>query len=49
MQGAFHPEYTSELGVDRFDTAVLDLNPESAKRYDAAAGRALMQEIERMR
>src|SRR5712692_3525108 len=41
MQGAFHPEFASELGVDRFDTAVLDLNPENAKRYDAAAGRVL--------
>src|SRR5437899_8033333 len=41
MQGAFHPEFMSELGVDRFDTAVLDLAPENAKRYDAAAGRVL--------
>src|SRR5258706_12635136 len=41
MQGAFHPEFASELGVDRFDAAVLDLNPENAKRYDAAAGRGL--------
>jgi len=41
MEGAFHPEFASELGVDRFDTAVLDLNPENAKRYDAAAGRVL--------
>jgi hypothetical protein len=41
MQGAFYPEFTSELGVDRFDTAVLDLGPENAKRYDAAAGRLL--------
>src|SRR5438445_360107 len=41
MQGAFHPEFASELGVDRFDTAVLDLAPENAKRYDAAAGRVL--------
>jgi hypothetical protein len=41
MQGAFHPEFASELGVDRFDTAVLDLGPENAKRYDAAAGRVL--------
>ena len=41
MQGAFYPEFTSELGVDRFDTAVLDLGPENAKRYDVAAGRAL--------
>jgi hypothetical protein len=49
MQGAFHPEYTSELGVDRFETAVLGLNPETAKRYDAAAGRVFMREIGRMR
>src|SRR5439155_9052061 len=41
MQGAFHPEFASELGIDRFDAAVLDLDPENAKRYDAAAGRAL--------
>src|SRR6266571_3113805 len=41
MEGAFHPEFASEFGVDRFDTAVLDLNPENAKRYDAAAGRVL--------
>src|SRR6266853_120248 len=41
MSGAFQPEFASELGVDRFDTAVLDLAPENAKRYDAAAGRVL--------
>src|SRR5256712_1094946 len=41
MQGAFQPEFASELAVDRFDTAVLDLAPENAKRYDAAAGRVL--------
>src|SRR6267154_1479488 len=41
MQGAFYPEFTSELGVARFDTAVLDLGPENVKRYDAAAGRGL--------
>ena len=41
MEGAFHPEFTSEFGVDRFDTTVLDLNPENAKRYDTAAGRVL--------
>jgi len=41
MQGAFQPEFMSELGVDRFDTAVLDLAPDNAKRYDAAAGRVL--------
>src|SRR6266852_2173153 len=27
IEGAFHPEFASELGVDRFDTAVLDLAP----------------------
>ncbi len=41
MQGAFHPEFASGLGIDRFDTAVIDLAPENAKRYDAAAGRVL--------
>src|SRR5258708_13400411 len=41
MQGAFQPEFASELGIERFDTAVLDLNPDNAKRYDAAAGRVL--------
>src|SRR5437762_6204103 len=41
MEGAFHPEFASELGVDGFDTAVLDLDPENAKSYDAAAGRVL--------
>src|SRR2546427_9373999 len=41
IEGAFHPEFASELGIDRFDTAVLDLAPENAKRYDAAAGRVL--------
>src|SRR5260221_5095093 len=41
MEGAFPPEFASELGGDRFDTAVLDLNPEYAKRYEAAAGRVL--------
>jgi hypothetical protein len=41
MQGAFQPEFASELGIDRFDTAVLDLAPDNAKRYDAAAGRVL--------
>ena len=41
MQGAFQPEFASELGIERFDTAVLDLAPDNAKRYDAAAGRVL--------
>src|SRR5712691_12560566 len=41
MEGAFHPEFASEFGVDRFDAAVLDLNAENAKRYDDAAGRVL--------
>src|SRR6267378_1232569 len=43
IEGAFHPEFASELGIDHFDTAVIDLAPENAKRYDAAAGRVLEQ------
>src|SRR2546428_12258 len=38
---AFRGVERLEIGVDRFDTAVLDLAPENAKRYDAAAGRVL--------
>jgi len=41
MLGAFVPERTSEHGDERFDTAVLDLKPEYARRYDVAAGRVL--------
>ena len=41
IEGAFHPEFASELGIDRFDAAVIDLAPENAKRYEAAAGRVL--------
>src|SRR5256885_3581114 len=34
--GAFYPEWMSELGVERFDTAVMDLKPGRIKRIDAA-------------
>ena len=39
--GGFAPEQASGAGDERFDTAVLDLKPERAERYDVAAGRAL--------
>lgn len=41
--GCFAPEYASDAGVERFDTAVLDLRPGRAERYDRAAARALAQ------
>jgi hypothetical protein len=34
--GAFYPEWMSYLGVEKFDTAVMDLKPGRAKRVDAA-------------
>ena len=37
MLGAFEPEWMSSLGVERFDTEVLDLEPGRVKRLDAAA------------
>jgi len=39
--GAFQPEYLSTLGVERFDGAVLDLEPAVIERFDAAARRVL--------
>ena len=36
--GAFYPEWMSQLGVERFDTAVMDLRPGRVKRIDAALG-----------
>ncbi len=39
--GPFHPEHASSLGVERFDTAVLDNRPGNAKRFDSAARRLL--------
>ena len=40
--GTFDPEWASELGIDRLDTAVRDLRPDVARRYDVAAGRAIV-------
>jgi hypothetical protein len=37
----FQPEQASALGLERFDTAVLDLKPGLTTRYDAAARRVL--------
>ena len=42
--GAFQPEMMSELGVERFDRAVLDLRPGVVTRADAAA-RALLRQL----
>jgi hypothetical protein len=39
--GAFQPEFMSYLGVERYDGAVLDLEPASVERFDAAASRVL--------
>jgi hypothetical protein len=41
--GSFQPEHASQLGVERFDTAVLDNRPGDAKRFDSAARRLLEQ------
>jgi hypothetical protein len=35
--GAFQPEFMSTLGVERFDGAVLDLEPAPVQRFAAAA------------
>lgn len=45
--GAFQPEYMSYLGVERFDGAVLDLEPAPVERFDAAARRVLRRLVER--
>jgi len=36
--GAFFPEWMSELGLERYDTAVRDLQPRRVERADAALG-----------
>ena len=36
--GAFYPEWMSELGLERYDTAVRDLQPRRVERADAALG-----------
>src|SRR5260221_11848242 len=38
--GAFYPEWMSSLGIEKFDTAVMGLKPDSVKRADAARGAA---------
>ena len=38
--GAFYPERMSEVGVERFDTAVMDLKPGRVQRFDAALATA---------
>jgi hypothetical protein len=45
--GAFQPEYMSTLGVERFDGAVVDLEPAPVQRFDAAARRVLRRLAER--
>ena len=45
--GAFQPEFMSYLGVERFDGAVLDLEPAPVQRFDAAARRVLRRLAER--
>lgn len=34
--GAFFPEWMSHLGIERFDTQVMDLKPRVVERFDAA-------------
>ena len=34
--GAFYPEWMASLGIEKFDTAVVDLKPDRVKRVDAA-------------
>jgi hypothetical protein len=41
--GPFQPEQASSLGLERFDTAVLDLKAGRAARYEAAARRVLQR------
>src|SRR6267378_3704541 len=41
--GPFQPEQASSLGLERFDTAALDLKPGRTTRYDTAARRVLQR------
>src|SRR2546423_6467436 len=34
--GAFYPEWMASLGIEKFDTAIVDLKPDRVKRIDAA-------------
>ena len=38
--GAFYPEWMSSIGVEKFDTAVMDLKADRVKRIDAALAAA---------
>jgi len=38
--GAFYPEWMSSIGVEKFDTAAMDLKPDRVKRIDAALAAA---------
>jgi uncharacterized protein (DUF885 family) len=39
--GGFDPEFASYVGIERFDSAVIDLQPGNAPRFEAAARRLL--------
>src|SRR5258706_16397969 len=39
--GAFYPEWMSEIGVERFDGAVMDRRPGRVKRIDGALATAV--------
>src|SRR3989442_11438001 len=41
--GPFQPEQASALGLERFDTAALDLKPRRTARHEAAARRVLQR------
>ena len=41
--GPFQPEHASALGLERFDTAALDLKPGRTARHEAAARRVLQR------
>jgi uncharacterized protein (DUF885 family) len=38
--GAFYPEWMSSIGIEKFDTRVIDLKPDRVKRIDAALAAA---------
>src|SRR2546423_6690270 len=42
--GAFYPEWMSSIGIEKFDTKVIDLKPDRVKRIDAALA-ALSQRL----
>src|SRR5438270_5493836 len=38
--GAFYPEWMSSIGLEKFDSAAMDLKPDRVKRADAALAAA---------